>query len=146
MRRLAILIALILAGVLGAIRLAPSDPQRWHTDPARAQPGPGRFVVCNGGDLPAVPAGPGTLARLAAIADATPRTRLLAGSAVTGRITWVTRSAVFGFPDYTTAGLHDAANGPEICLYARLRFGRADFGVNEARLRGWLAALGQAGG
>jgi uncharacterized protein (DUF1499 family) len=83
------------------------------------------------------------LARLAAIAEATPRTRLLAGSVASGRITWITRSAVFGFPDYTTAGL---AAGPKLCLHARLRFGRDDFGVNEARLRRWIDALGQTGG
>lgn len=146
MRRLAITVALILAGVLAGIRLAPSDPARWHTDPALAQPGPGRFVVCGGGDLPAVPAGPDTLARLAAIAAATPRTKLLAGSVEAGRITWITRSAVFGFPDYSTAGLTEGPGGPELCLYARLRFGRDDFGVNGARLRGWLAALDRAGG
>ena len=143
MRRPAIIVALLVAGVLAAIRLAPSDPARWHSDPTLARPGPGRFVVCDGGDLPALAAGPDSLARLAAIAGATPRTRLLAGSVATGRITWITRSAVFGFPDYTTAGL---ADGPVLCLHARLRFGRDDFGVNEARLRRWIDALGQTGG
>jgi hypothetical protein len=28
-----------------------------------------------------------------------------------------------------------------LTLYARLRFGREDMGVNAARLRAWLAAL-----
>jgi hypothetical protein len=43
------------------------------------------------------------LARLDEIALATPRTTRLAGSPDEGRITWITRSALWGFPDYTTA-------------------------------------------
>jgi hypothetical protein len=77
------------------------------------------------------------LARLDAVALATPRTTRLAGSVSEGRITWVTRSAVWGFPDYTTA----EARADGLYLQARLRFGREDMGVNAARLRDWLARL-----
>ena len=54
-----------------------------------------------------------------------------------GRITWITRSLLWGFPDYTTAEVR--ADG--LYLFARLRFGGGDNGVNAARLRNWLARL-----
>jgi hypothetical protein len=56
-------------------------------------------------------------------------------------ITWVTRSAVLGFPDYTTAAARAEGSATALALHARLRFGRGDFGVNAARLRHWLGKL-----
>ena len=49
-------------------------------------------------------------------------------------ITYVTRSALFRFPDYTTVRHRDA----QIEIYGRLRFGRSDLGVNAARIDRWL--------
>ncbi len=71
----------------------------------------------------------------------TPRTKYLAGSAKEGMITYVTRSLVFGFPDYTTVTVTPTEQGSRITFYGRLRYGRSDFGVNAARIRGWLDAL-----
>jgi len=79
----------------------------------------------------------GMLARLDAIALATPRTRRLAGGVAEGSITWITRSALWGFPDYTTAEVQ--ADG--LYIFARIRFGGGDGGVNAARLREWQAQL-----
>lgn len=131
---------LALVAVAAYVRLAPSDPARWHVAP-RAE-GPAGAVAKGAGwaslMLAAEQGVPeALLARLDAIALATPRTTRLAGSAGEGRITWVTRSALWGFPDYTTAearpdGLH---------ILARLRFGGGDMGVNAARLRDWLSRL-----
>jgi uncharacterized protein (DUF1499 family) len=50
------------------------------------------------------------------------------------RLTYVTRSRWIGFPDYTTI----EQDGDVIKLYARLRFGQSDLGVNKARLDGLL--------
>lgn len=63
---------------------------------------------------------------------ALPRTEVLAGTVDEGRVTYVTRSAVLGFPDYTTIEQRDG----QIAAYARLRFGHYDFGVNAQRLAG----------
>ncbi len=141
MKTALILLCLLVAAGAAWVRLAPSDPARWHVDPAGAAPGPGRYVAGPAGDRPALPGGADTLERLAALAEATPRTRLLAGSVAEGRITWITRSRLWGFPDYTTAALC-GPDGAEVCIHARLRFGRDDLGVNRARVEGWLAALG----
>ena len=52
-------------------------------------------------------------------------------------LTYITRSAAIGFPDYTTA----RQDGDQLVIWARQRFGRSDFGVNRRRVDGWLDAL-----
>ncbi|MBA4326466.1 MAG: DUF1499 domain-containing protein [Rhodobacter sp.] len=134
----------LLGGLLAAlvifaafVRLAPSDPALWHVAPL-AQGAEGSVVAEKGAaSLRLAGDGAALLARLDDIALATPRTTRLAGSVAEGRITWITRSAVWGFPDYTTAEA-----GPEgLVVQARLRFGRDDMGVNAARLQDWQASL-----
>ncbi|WP_420586890.1 DUF1499 domain-containing protein [Ruegeria sp.] len=119
--------------VLGAyIRLAPSDPEKWHVAPmAEAD------RDLEGGVLRVVNTGPDGLARLDAIARATPRTSLLAGSVDGGMVTYITRTKVIGFPDYTTV----QQDGDILRIHGRLRFGRSDFGVNKARVDEWLGTL-----
>ena len=129
-----------LVAVAGYVRLAPSDPARWHVAPVAD--GPWGEVVATDGSA-SLRLGPdrgdptALLARLDAIALATPRTTRLVGSPAEGRITWVTRSALWGFPDYTTA----EARPDGLYVLARLRFGRGDMGVNAARLQDWLSRL-----
>ena len=145
MRAALLLLLLILVGGMAYIRLAPSDPARWNTDPpaftGEIAAGPDGVIAVPLGARALLSFGDGAseeaLARLDAIALATPRTTRLAGSPEAGRITWITRSLIFGFPDYTTA----TATPAGIDLYARERFGRYDFGVNAARLRDWTAKL-----
>jgi uncharacterized protein (DUF1499 family) len=132
---LAILVAV--AGGIAWVRLAPSDPGRWHVDPATGASGPGSHAARVPVPLPPAAA----LAALDAVAMAEPRTARLAGSADEGRITWVSRSRVFGFPDYTTAAAVPDGDGTSLVIYARLRFGWSDLGVNAARVTRWLAAL-----
>lgn len=122
----------LLAIVVGYIRLAPSDPADWHQMPAFTED-----ADLPGGVMRIVDTGPGGLARLAEVALATPRTTRLAGSVDDGMMTFVTRSRVWGFPDYTTA----RQVGDMLEIYGRLRFGRSDFGVNIARVDGWIADL-----
>ncbi|XDA99596.1 DUF1499 domain-containing protein [Sulfitobacter sp. LCG007] len=128
-----ILSVLILGGALLAyIRLAPSDPDRWHVPVGYTEDADMRD-----GAVRVIPAGADTFARIDAAAQALPRTQVLAGSVAQGRITYVTRSAAVGFPDYTTVEETDG----KVKLYARQRFGRSDFGVNRARLERLLGAL-----
>ncbi|MFN3970614.1 MAG: DUF1499 domain-containing protein [Gemmobacter sp.] len=141
---------LALLGLMAWVRLAPVDPARWHVAVAVGadpQPGPCTVVAEAGSArtsclLPLSPAE--VLARLDTIALATPRTRRVAGNAEEGRITWETRSALWGFPDYTTAEARDLGDGTRLDVLARLRFGGYDLGVNAARLRGWLSRLAAA--
>ena len=129
-------ILVVLLGVSAYVRLAPTEPERWHR-----MPGAITNRNLEGGAMRIVGAGADGLARLDTIIRDTPRTRVLAGSVEAGMVTYVTRSAVFGFPDYTTA----RATGPQIEIYGRLRFGRSDLGVNAARIDGWLECFGKGG-
>ena len=167
-RSLAIVLLVLVTGLMGYVRFAPGDAARWQVRPAEVVPqsaGWRNWVLYAPGQTGAVQPMPGgayaaaffpdlaaedLLSRLDAIALATPRTRRIAGAVSEGLITWQTRSAVWGFPDYTTAEVEphkgnatilDQGNGSMLYIVARQRFGRADFGVNAARLTGWLQAL-----
>lgn len=150
-------IGLLIAVVAFAayVRLAPSDPAIWHADPSAglAEAGgpvsrlgeePQLATTLNSARVVVEMQGQDrlALARLEEVALATPRTTRLAGSPEEGRITWVTRSALWGFPDYTTAQAitTDVATS-EVTILARSRFGQGDMGVNAARLRDWLARV-----
>ena len=131
MRRMALWAVVALVVGAGAyVRLAPSDPARWHV--ALVSP---ESQNLPGGALRVVETGPDGLQRLDEIAQATPRTTVLAGSVSEGMITYVTRTKWIGFPDYTTV----QQDGDTLRIHGRLRFGRKDFGVNRARVDGWLA-------
>jgi Protein of unknown function (DUF1499) len=139
---LTIAFAIIAAlGLLAWIRLAPSDPAYWHVDIADPGfvPPPGWAAWC---PLPGSRhfVQGSTLASVAAVADAAPRTMRLAGSVEEQRITWITRTRLLGFPDYTTAAVVPTSGGPQVCMVARQRFGLRDGGVNARRVQDWLMA------
>ena len=126
-----VLLAVVISG-LGYIRLAPSDAAIWHVSPQVSE-----NKSFKAGVKRLVSTSPDGLARFDKIVMATPRTSVLTGSPESGMVTYITRSQIFGFPDYTTA----QQNGNSLKIYARLRFGRSDTGVNGARVKGWIDAL-----
>lgn len=120
--------------VLGAayIRLAPTHPDRWHAT-AIADKAVGDHAAM--GQFHAVRAiDEAGLERLFNAAEAWPRTQKIAGGLESGRATYVTRTRIIGFPDYTTIRFQ---NG-QVDVFARLRFGLDDLGVNKARVLAWL--------
>jgi uncharacterized protein (DUF1499 family) len=126
---------LLVLGIIGLaawVRLAPSDATRWHV-PVQGE----ADKDFKAGALRVFPGDPQVFAALDRIIRDTPRTKVLAGSTREGRITYVTRSLLWGFPDYTTIELRDE----NIAVLGRLRFGRSDTGVNKARIDSWLRAL-----
>ena len=126
------IILAVVAGGLAYIRLTPSDVAQWHT-PVDAS----ENKNFKAGVVRIVETGADGLARLDAIVTQTPRTQVLAGSVDSGMVTYITRSKVFGFPDYTTA----QQDGDTLKIFARLRFGGSDTGVNGARVKRWITAL-----
>lgn len=140
-------VAVLLVASSVSVRLAPSDPEVWHVDPmTTSRPeGKGHYLLRpKGGDAasPEYDLTPeALLAKVDAIAMATPRTQRLAGSVAEGRITFITRSRGFGFPDYTSVKTYRGKTGAGIAIFARQRFGREDLGVNKARVDDWLAQL-----
>jgi hypothetical protein len=118
-------IVVVVAVPLVYVRLAPTDARKVHqpVKGAEDQNGDGHCVRI-------VDAGPEGLARADAAMQALARTQTIAGSVQEGRITYETRSKWIGFPDHTTIEQTDG----QLRMFARLRFGRSDFGVNRARL------------
>lgn len=129
MKLTAIILVAAIVALLVFIRMAPSDPDRWHRMPEN--------VSDRDLDGGAMRTREGELAALDGIIRDTPRTQVLAGSVSEGMITYVTRSRVFGFPDYTTV----RQDGDRLEIHGRLRFGKSDLGVNAARIDGWLRQL-----
>ena len=119
------------------VRLAPSDPARWHVAPVAEGPAGQVQVRLSIGMQTGLGNPPDMLAKMDRVALSTPRTTRLAGSVEEGRITWVTRSWLWGFPDYTTA----EARTDGLYVMARSRFGHGDLGVNASRLRNWMFSL-----
>jgi uncharacterized protein (DUF1499 family) len=140
----AALLALLLGAAALWVRLAPSDPELWHVDPSTVTGRNPRnsYLLAPGGDAPAVQVAmppDQTAERLASIALATPRTRVLAGQGTF--VTYLTRSALWGFPDFTSVRILPSGDGSEVLVYARSRFGDGDAGVNRARVKRWLDTL-----
>lgn len=131
-----LLILVLVAGIAIYIRVAGDDVARWHVqpEPALAVPIAAGVVEIPRGAVLRIAGGAGGLVRLATVAAQTPRTTLLAGSVDRGRMTWVTRSALWSFPDYTTAQILPDGS---VAVWARQRYGKGDHGVNAARLRIW---------
>lgn len=126
-------VVLVLIGLLASVRLAPTDVSRWHVP-----------VTINadkdltGGAVRVIPdVGRDALKELRDIALSTERTELIAGSVEEGMMTFRTRSKLIGFPDFTTLQLSEDG----IRMFARLRFGKSDMGVNAARLERWIDKL-----
>ena len=119
------LIVLLIVAALAYVRLAPHDVDRHHRpiEQDRLRDGPGQAVRVR-------PAEPGLLARADAELAGFKRTKRLAGSVEEGRVTYVTRSRIFGFPDYTTLEERDG----QLRMRGELRFGKSDMGVNAKRL------------
>lgn len=129
---LILLLAALAAAGLAWIRLAPDDPDRWHatsdvSDTGHSS-GENWHVYREAG------AGEARLKEIDTALRALPRTRQLAGSVAEGKVTYVTRSRLMGFPDYTTISL--TGDGQILEIFARSRYGKSDLGVNRARVLG----------
>ena len=139
---LAIAFAIIaVLALMAYVRLAPVDAAAVNASPAHQEGAWDVVLPMEGGASLRLSSAKGApsdlLAKLDAIAMATPRTIRIAGSVAEGRITYETRSLLWGFPDYTTA----EAREDGLYIHARLRFGKSDLGVNAARLQDWLDRL-----
>lgn len=126
-----ILIFIVLA-FAAYVRLVPLSAERFHTSISATN-----NKDIKGASIQIVQNTAGAMEKLDASLKALPRTTLLAGSIAEGHLTYVTRSKWIGFPDYTTL----EQSGDTIKMFARLRFGRQDMGVNAARLRKLITAL-----
>lgn len=126
------LLIFLIVGMAIYIRTAPIDTDHWH-QPIHSEVD----NTMKGGAIRILPNSQGAFAALNGALKSLERTEVIAGSADSGHVTYVTRSKWIGFPDYTT--LEQSENN--IKMYARLRFGRRDMGVNAARLRKLMSSI-----
>lgn len=128
------LLFLLVLGAMTVFRFAPSDPEIWHIT-LDAE----RNVDRKGSATRVMQADVAVFAKADAHMRGLPRTKVIAGSLEERHITYVTRSLLWGFPDYTT--LQYSETDGVLRAFARLRFGKSDLGVNAERLEGLFAAL-----
>lgn len=135
---------LLVLGLMAYVRFAPVDPKVWHRAPDILGIGDHAFQGGFGAVRAITTTPEGLLEAIDRTAVATPRTVRIAGSVADGMVTYETRSAGFGFPDYTTAAIITSNdNGPSVLqIIGRQRFGIEDLGVNQARIESWLDQLG----
>jgi uncharacterized protein (DUF1499 family) len=141
-----IAIALLLLAAFLYVRLSPIDASAVNLDPDTVEKPsfPGHILVRPEGDIEpkTYPMPPEALAaRIEAIILATPRTDRLTGTLSEGVTTYITRSALWGFPDIATVKVVATEGGSTVHIFSRLRFGAMDMGVNRARVETWLDQL-----
>ena len=135
-------LALAVIGLI-ALRFYPVDTEEYHADPG--EPDRQRSEVrLIGLDAPRFPASADdVLETFAEIALADFGTRLVEGSVDEGMMTFVSRSKVFGFRNFTTVKAVDEPGGAKLAVLARPRLNGYDWGVNAKRLDRWLLELQQ---
>lgn len=126
-----LLFMLLVVAILAFIRLSPNDPAKWHTEITSFENKdmPGGVIRVIDGDA-------AKLRRLDEVIGSTGG-QMIGGSVDAGHMTYISRTAVIAFPDFTTVQLKDG----KIALYGRLRFGSYDMGVNKRRIDAWLVTL-----
>ena len=132
------IIALVVLAIAGTlfVRLAPSDPARWHVDPSTTQPGkkPNYHLIA-GRDTITLPfSADETARRIHALLIARPRIENIAQSDDGHWATYVERSQLIGFPDYLSFKVDPRAGESTLTIYSRSRFGYSDLGMNKARV------------
>ncbi len=137
------------AGSIAIVRTLSHDVEQWHVDPQTApDPStPNWHRVLPGGENPApvfdVPATDLASAFDRVVGEQSSIELLKDDRSSGGPVTWVQRSALFGFPDYISVSflsLDDDAKST-LAIFSRARIGKSDLGVNEKRVTAWLTAL-----
>ena len=153
------LLAVLTAGVGAAIAVRKADVKadEWHVDPTTAPPtGNPNWYRLTPDSVPAdrdgqrdgsAPVFAVDAATLAAAFDAVAlgdeRVEVIAGSATDGFVTYMQRSALFGFPDFVSVKFLDVEGGSSLSIFARAQFGKSDLNVNEQRVNTWVDATAQ---
>ena len=150
-----LVVVAVIALAANRFRHVASDPAQWHVDPATSQtpskPNWYRLVPADSGvDRDPDRDGHPPVFAVDAVTLASAfdravkkeeRVEILAGSAADGFVTYIQRSALFGFPDYVSVRFIDLdAEGSTLAIFSRARYGHSDLGVNEKRVARWIDA------
>ena len=133
-----ILVAIGVVGFFAYVRFSKTDPQKWHVDPEQAR-NPGASGVLLRTEHSCSPEE--AMAEFAKVALSSPRSIPLAGSIDDLWATFETRTKILRFPDYVTVKAVASAEGAELVILSRLRFGKSDLGVNAVRIANWVGDM-----
>lgn len=134
---------IIVVGLLALtayVRLAPIDTARWHVQAPGQKMGKTQDANSFIWREAVEDDGTAMLEQFDRAIRQSPRTEVVAGSLTEGQITYVTRTKLMGYPDFTTIGIY-GDNPRYFEVYGRSRFGRSDLGVNAKRVEGWRAQV-----
>jgi uncharacterized protein (DUF1499 family) len=151
---LLIAVVVLAAGLVGAVRLpvrqADTAAVDFRTFERRTSPNdalacppglcqaPADFVT-----MPVALSVDALGARVLDLPNREPRTAIVGRDDAARHYVLVQRSLVLGFPDTVDIAIAPVDAGhATVAVYSRSRYGRGDFGVNRARLKRWLTALG----
>jgi uncharacterized protein (DUF1499 family) len=155
-RVIAVLLVCLLVTTVGAaifLRFVEDDAAIWHVDPTTTERTgrPNDYVVApaetiltlrdrdaEARDIPAKE----LLFLFDAVAMNSDRTQIVGGSVQDLWITYVQRSLIMGFPDYISVKAIETDKGAALVIWSRSRFGYSDMNVNQKRVEGWLAKIG----
>lgn len=150
-------VVVVIAGAAIGVRSLDHDVDRWHVDPVTAPtPSTPNSFRAGGPFDREVPTYPVDVVALSSawdrVIDQQPRVSVVADDRfdahgpMAGIVTYVQRSALFGFPDYVSVrfvSLERSAESPfsTLVIFSRSRLGQSDLGVNERRVTSWLDQL-----
>lgn len=150
-------ISVIAVGSSIGVRRAAVEPDRWHVDPTTAPPTgnpnwyrltpdavPSDRDAQRDGSAPVFDVDVASLASaFDAVATGDDRVEVIAGSAADGFVTYMQRSALFGFPDFVSVKFLEVEGGASLSIFSRAQFGKSDLNVNEKRITKWVDATAQ---
>lgn len=149
MLKLVIIAVCLVIAALSFFRLYPVDTKAMNVDPFGVQPPnkPNYYITSleeGTFDIPAEE----LVEKLRTVLAKTARTNRIsrnyypADSDEFYGATFVTRTRLMGYPDYTSIKVvKTSPTTSQMMMFGRARFGYSDLGVNKQRILGWLAAL-----
>ena len=156
--KIVVMLVVLAAVLLGYLTLfliatAPHDPEIWHVDPLVVEvsetPNSFRMAPPGSTDQPIDEASPIYSENALVLAQAFDEFALrqratvrIAGLPPDLMMTYVQRTEKLKFPDYVSVKFIELEDGNStIAVYSRSRYGYADQGVNEARVKRWVNTL-----
>jgi uncharacterized protein (DUF1499 family) len=131
-----------LIGLQAYVRLAPTQSKNWVIEDTQKEPG--NYPSAGGFMAVWLVEGDGseTKEKVDRALLALPRTQKV--GQVQGQDVYVSRSLIWGFPDYITVALNTLAGMQQTraVIFSRLRFGQSDMGVNQKRVKQVLTVFG----
>lgn len=124
------------------VRLAPVDLSNIHV-PAQER-APGNYTDKGGFTAARVitKSPEDMMAAINRVILKTPRTERVAGDIGTEVMTYRSRSAIIGFPDFATVSFVRNSDHSLMIIKSGLVYGIMDGGVNERRVKQWIEQLG----